>query len=95
MSKLESIISTINAGGKAVCIKFGIIISKEEGPSTFKELAVKYYLSSGIVIISICGKELKEIFDNKGNLLDLIERKATEVMLDATTDLKKAGLYDS
>ena len=95
MSKLESIISTINAGGKAVCIKFGIIISKEEGPSTFKELAVKYYLSSGIVIISICGKELKEMFDNKGNLLDLIERKATEVMLDATTDLKKAGLYDS
>ena len=36
MSKLHSIISLTNAGGKGQCIKFGIIISKEKGPSTFK-----------------------------------------------------------
>lgn len=95
MSKLHSIITTANGGGNGKCIKFGIIISKEKGPSTFKELAVKYYLSHQVVIISICGKELEELFDNKGNLLDLIERKASEIMMDATTDLKKVGLYNS
>jgi hypothetical protein len=26
--------------------------------------------------------------------LDLIERKANEIMLDSTTDLKEAGLYE-
>lgn len=95
MSKLHSIITTANGGGNGNCIKFGIIISKEKGPSTFKELAVKYYLSHQVVIISICGNELKELFDSKRNLLDLIERKASEIMMDATTDLKEAGLYDS
>ena len=85
MSKLHSIITTANGGGNGKCIKFGIIISKEKGPSTFKELAVKYYLSHQVVIISICGKELEELFDNKGNLLDLIERKASEIMMDATS----------
>ena len=95
MSKLHSIITTANGGGDGKCIKFGIIISKEKGPSTFKELAVKYYLTHQVVIISICGQELEELFDSKGNLLDLIERKASEIMMDATTDLKKVGLYNS
>lgn len=93
LSKLHSIISIANAGSKGECIKFGIIISKNRGPRTFKQLAVKSYLVDGIVIISICGEELKELFDSRGNLLELIERKATEIMLDATTDLKEAGLY--
>lgn len=95
LSKLHSIISNTNGGGKGNCIKFGIIISKEKGPSTFKELAVKSYLADGIVIIAICGDELKELFEKKGNLLELIERKASEIMIDATTDLVKAGLYSS
>ena len=95
MSKLHSIITTANAGGNGRCVKFGIIISKEKGPSTFKELSVKYYLSSQVIIISICGDELKELFDTKGNLIDLIERKAIEIMTDSTTDLKKVGLYKS
>lgn len=93
MSKLHSIIVNANAGGKTQCIKFGIIISKEKEPSTFKKLATKYYLSQGIVIISICGKEIEELIDNRGNLLELIDRKAAEIMLDATTDLKEIGLY--
>lgn len=95
LSKLHSIISVTNSGPGGEGIKFGIIISKEKGPSTFKELAVKYYLAHKIVIISICGDELKELFDTKGNLLELIERKTAEITLDATTDLKKSGLYDA
>lgn len=94
LSKLHSIISVTNADAKEKCIRFGIIISKEKGPSTFRQLAVKYYLMNKIVIISICGDELKNLFITKGNLLELIERKATEIMLDATTDLQKVGLYD-
>lgn len=94
LSKLHSIISVANADAKEKCIRFGIIISKEKGPSTFKQLAVKYYLINKIIIISICGKELENLFSTKGNLLELIERKATEIMLDATTDLHEAGLYE-
>ncbi|MBO5524630.1 MAG: hypothetical protein J5986_13325 [Roseburia sp.] len=94
LSKLHSIISVTNADAKEKCIRFGIIISKEKGPSTFKQLAVKYYLINKIIIISICGKELENLFSTKGNLLELIERKATEIMLDATTDLHEAGLYE-
>lgn len=95
MSKLHSIIANTNSGENGRCIKFGIIISKEKAPSTYKDLAVKYYLNDGIVIISICGDELKNLFDKKGNLLDLIERKANEIMMDSTTDLVEAGLYES
>lgn len=95
LSKLHSIISIANAGSKGECIKFGIIISKKKGPKTFKQLATKLYLSEGIVIISICGDELENLFQTKGNLLEMIERKATEIMLDATTDLHEAGLYES
>lgn len=95
MSKLHSIISNTNAGGKGECVKLGIIISKEKGPSTFKSLAVKSYLADGIVMIAICGKELKKLFEDKGNLLDLIERKVSEIMMDSTTDLVQAGLYVS
>ncbi len=95
LSKLHSIIAVTNSGPGGDGIKFGIIISKEKGPSTFKELAVKYYLAHKIVIISICGDELEELFDTKGNLLELIERKTAEITLDATTDLKKSGLYEA
>lgn len=93
LSKLHSIISFTNAGGKGTGIKFGIIVSKERGPSTYKTLAVKSYLADGIIIISIHGEELKAMLDARGNLLELIERKISEVVLDATTDLKESGLY--
>ena len=93
MSKLHSIIDNTNAGGKTKCVRFGMIVSKEKGPSTFKMLANKIYLSEGIVMISICGSEIEELIDNRGNLLELIDRKASEIMLDSTTDLKQAGLY--
>ena len=95
LSKLHSIISVTNAGSKGEGVKFGIIVSKKRGPKTFKQLAVKSYLADGIVIISICGDELKELFEMKGNLLELIERKAVEIIYDSTTDLRKAGLYEA
>ena len=40
-----------------------------------------------------CLDEIEELIDNRGNLLELIDRKASEIMLDATIDLKEAGLY--
>ncbi|PWJ09965.1 hypothetical protein [Ruminococcus flavefaciens] len=94
ISKLHSLISITNASGKGECIKFGIIVSKKSAPSTFKSNAVKYYLAQKIIIISICANEIKQLIEQKGNLLELIERKATEIMLDSTTDLVKNGLYD-
>ena len=48
-----------------------------------------------LLVAAICGDELKNLFDNKGNLWDLIERKAREIMMEAKTDLIKAGLYKS
>lgn len=47
------------------------------------------------VIISICAQEIKQLVETKGNLLELIDRKATEIMLDAKTDLVQNGLYDN
>ena len=68
LSKLHSIISVANTETKEKYIKFGIIISKEKGPSTFRQLVVKYYLMNYIIIISICGNELINLFVTKGNL---------------------------
>ena len=93
MSKLHSIIK--NTNGKNSLIKLGIIISKEEGPNTFKKLANKIFLSENIIMIAICGKELDEFIKNKGNLLDLLERKIDEITLDSITDLCEAGLYNT
>lgn len=91
MSKLHSIICNIN--GKRSMVKLGIIVSKEKGPSTFKSLATKMYLSDAIIMISICGDELGELIKSRRNLLELIERKIDEIAFDATTDLRQAGLY--
>lgn len=95
LSKLESIMSLANAGGKDEKVKFGIIISKRQGPKTFRQLANKHYLAKGITIISISGKELENLCKNKENLLELIERKAFEVQTDATTDLVDTGLFEA
>ncbi len=91
MSKIHSMITNFNAGGKH--IKFGIIISKKQPPSTFKKLSRDYYLNHKIIIISICGDEIEEMLKDKGNLIEVIERKYHEIILNATSDLKKANLY--
>jgi len=91
ISKMHSIISEIN--GKGDFVKFGIIISKKKAPGTYKKHAVKYFLAKEIVIIHICLDEVDSLVQSKGNLLDIIEQKAEEIILDATTDLKVAGLY--
>ena len=95
MSKLHSIISLTNARNTELGIRFGIIISMEKGPSNFKHLAVKSYLADKIIIISICGEELEQLFVQKGNLLEIIERKTQEIIMDSTTDLVAAGLFSS
>jgi len=77
--KFESVIANRNSAGMAETVKFGIIISKERGPETFRDNAGIAYFTRGIVIISICGEELKQLFEEKGNLLDLIEEKVFEV----------------
>lgn len=92
-SKLHSIIHLMNSTTET--IKFGIIISKIKGPSTFQSLANKIYLRDKIIIIGINGNEIKELIDHRGNLLEMIERKIDEIVMDATTDLKEAGLYDT
>ncbi len=93
MSKLHSIIMTTNSKGKYV--RFGIIASKIPGPKTFRNLANKYYLAHGIIVIAICGEEIRDLIDNKRNLFELLERKINEVIFDSTTDLKTVGLYEA
>jgi len=91
--KIESIISDINAHNTIVGL--GIIVSQRNGPKTFKTIATKKYLKSGLILINITLKEIKQLIVNRENLLVLLERKIFEVTSDATTDLKAAGLYDS
>ncbi len=95
LSKMHSILTVANAGEEGKKIKFGIIVSKKKGPSTFRTLAVKYYLSNKIVIISISINELEDLISKKGNLLEMIDRKIIEIETDSTTDLKECGLYSS
>ena len=93
LSKLHSIIQRMS--GDQGTIKFGIIVSKVKGPSTFQTLSNKIFLKEKLIIISINGKEIRNLIDSRGNLLEMIERKIDEVTMDATTDLVEAGLYDT
>ncbi len=91
MSKIHSIITNFNS--KEKYIKFGIIVSKKSPPKTFLKLSRDYFLSNDIIIISLCGDDIENMLSSKGNLLEIIERKISEIQLNATVDLKKAGLY--
>ena len=93
MSKIHSIIEVINGAEKVVT--FGIIASKVAPPKTFRMLANKYYLLHKITIISISLQEIETMLAERGNFLELIERKIIEIHLDSTSDLKANGLYDS
>ena len=88
VNKLHSILSTSGC-------KFGIIASKYSAPRTFIELANKIYLSDKIIIISIDKNDLHSIVFNKSNLLECVERKITEVKLNATKDLQEIGLFNA
>lgn len=79
---LESNISHANPAGMAETIKFGIVISKKKAPETYKEHAVKAYLTRGIVLIAISGEELKQLFEERGNLMSLISWKIFEITGD-------------
>ncbi len=73
----------------------GIIISRMDAPSTFRETAIKIYLSQKILIISLNKSDLDNIANHRHNLLEMIERKITEIKLDSKTDLVQAGLFDA
>lgn len=92
MSKLHSIITTINGKKNGSFIKFGIIVSRVPGPSTFQTLAHSYYLADDIVIIAICLDEIKKLLTERANLLDLLELKYTEIVMNATKNLEELGL---
>lgn len=95
ISKLEGIISEIN-GRDGDHVKLGIIVSKEKAPSTYLEHAKLYHATNGTVsIIAICAEEIGELIKNRGNLLELIERKVDEVVLYTKKGLKKSALYSA
>ena len=93
ISKLHSIITSINAGGNEKYVKLGIIISKVRPPKTYREQAVRYYLMNRIVIISLWKEDFDRLIEQKANLLDIIDAKITEIITDSTTDLIQAGIY--
>lgn len=91
MRKIQSIISEINANERVV--EVGIIVSRYPGPRTFRTIANKHYLMNGILLINITLEEISILVSNKQNLLELLERKMDEVVIDATSDLVQAGLF--
>lgn len=91
MLKLHDIISLINNDLKI--IKFGIIVSMKKAPKTFMQRANAYYLKEKTIIISIDNNDLDSIILEHENLLDIIEQKCTEVVCNATSDLRAAGLF--
>jgi hypothetical protein len=93
MRKVQSIISEINANGRIIGV--GIIVSRFPGPKTFKTIANKHYLISGILLINITLEEISLLVTNKRNLLELIERKMDDIVIDATSDLVQAGIFDT
>ncbi len=95
IEKLGSIISLANAGAQANYVRLGIIVSKAKPPRTYKSLANRFYLSNKIVIISLCKEDLSELVEKKKNLLEMIERKMTEVVMETTTDLRRNGIYNA
>ena len=88
--KLQSILANTNPFGTSEAIKFGIIISKMKAPETYKQLAQKAYASNRIVIITISGEELKQLFEKRGNLISLMAQKIFEV----TGDIKSSSFTE-
>lgn len=93
ISKLHSIITSMNAGGSEHYVKLGIIISKVRPPKTYREHAVKYYLMNKTIIVSLWKDDFDRIIKKRVNLLDVIDEKITEIITDSTTDLFQAGIY--
>lgn len=75
--------------------KLGIIISKLPVPCTYKDATIKIFLIDDIIIISLDKTDLDNIINHRHNLLEMIERKITEIKLDSKTDLVQAGLFDA
>lgn len=86
ISKMHSILVDSN-------LKFGIIVSKNEAPNTYSKNAYHYFLHENKIIITYCLNELKDIVNNRINLLESIERKIIEIKTNTNQSLKELGLY--
>lgn len=94
ISKLQGIISEIN-GREGKHVYLGIIASKKKAPSTYFDHAKIYHAASGVSVIAICVDEIEKLIDNRGNLLELIERKVDEIALYTQKSLNNFTLYDN
>lgn len=92
ISKLHDILSNID--NENSIMKFAMIVSIKKPPKTFKGHAKDYYLRHKTIIISLYEQDLDSIIIKHENLLDVIDRKCSEVVSDSTQNLKAAGLYD-
>ena len=73
--------------------RHGIIVSKVSAPTTHNDTARDIYLSDNILIIFIDKDDLYNIIFNKKNLLECIERKFNEVIINSKSNLINAGIY--
>ena len=93
--KLTGIIDGINGGGNTQVVKLGIIVAKKSPASTIRHLAVIRYARDGLVLITFDFDDLAEIIKNKKNLLEMIERKRDEIILDSTSKLSDVGIFNA
>ena len=70
-------------------IKFGVIVSRGKAPKTYHEHAVKYKMLQDVVIIHFTLNEILDMATNKENLLDKMDEKIKNIIIDID-DYKKA-----
>lgn len=78
-------------------MKFGVFVSKQSEPRTFKENVNHIFLKDDLIIVRFCLAELEELLNKKINLLECLEKKITEVTTNASHSLGYSGLqlYDA
>ena len=87
LSKLHSIITETQKNHTYV--KFGVIVSRGKAPKTYHEHAVKYKMLHDVVIIHFTLNEILDMAINKENLLDKMDEKIKNIIIDID-DYKKA-----
>lgn len=92
--KISGIIDGINGKNNHI-VQIGIIISRREPAKTIQQLAVLRYARDNLVLITITMSEIEHMIMNKENLLEIIERKREEIVLNTSMDLIRSGLFDA
>ena len=73
-------------------MRFGVFISRQKEPRTFKEQSNHAFLRDNIIIVRFCMNELIQIIREKQNLLECLDRKIMEVTTNASYSLCADGL---